>query len=93
MTGTFDDIVAQVEQSACTVSLVPSGGVDAKFAVELGVSVMLDKPIILIVVPGQRVPSRLARLADDIVEWDADGDATSRRLFEAVRRVAGGAAS
>lgn len=63
-------VLPQISDSALTVSLVPEGETDIKFAVELGLSVMLDKPIIAVVQPGTKVPEHLVRVADRIVEAD-----------------------
>lgn len=63
-------VLPKLDASALSVSLVPTGETDIKFAVELGLSIMLDKPIIAVVQPGSRVPERLVRVADRIVEAD-----------------------
>lgn len=63
-----------LSESALNVSLVPTGDADVKFAVELGFSIMMDKPIIAIVQPGTKVPAKLALVADRIVEADIPAD-------------------
>jgi hypothetical protein len=86
-----DELVPMVQGSAVTISLVPTGDTDVKFAVELGVSIMLDKPIILIVSPGMRIPAKLAQVADEIVEvGDLLSQAGARQVRAAVARVIGG---
>ncbi|MBO0743602.1 MAG: hypothetical protein J2P43_01190 [Candidatus Dormibacteraeota bacterium] len=87
----LDELLPTLRDSACTVSIVPdSAGLgDVKFAVELGLSIMLDKPIILAVVPGRELPDRLVRVADEIVEFDGDDPETMRRLHDAIGRVIG----
>jgi len=77
-----DDVVPKIQDSAVTVSLVPRGEADIKFAVELGLSIMLDKPIIAVIPPGTQVPEHLLRVADRIV--DGDIMAEPERLAEAV---------
>jgi hypothetical protein len=52
-----------------------SGGVDGKLALELGASVLLDKPIIVMVAPGAKVPKKVVRVADKIIEADLDDPA------------------
>lgn len=79
------NLVPKIEGSSVAVSLVPQDEGDVKFAVELGLSIMLDKPIILAVHPGQRIPDHLVRAADEIVELDADGKLTG--LSAAINRV------
>lgn len=70
--GVQEDLVPKLQDSALCVSLVPNGPTDVKFAVELGMSIMLDKPILALVQAGTKVPERLVRVADRIVEYDPD---------------------
>lgn len=84
-------LVPMLQQSAISVSLVPDGPADIKFAVELGLSIMMDKPIIAVVMPGRPVPGHLIRVADVIVEGDmstAKGrEKLQRAIQEAIRRL------
>jgi hypothetical protein len=68
----IDELVPMIRDSAVTISVVPDGPGDVKFAVELGFSIMMDKPIIAVVQPGAKVPSRLIAVADEIIEMDPD---------------------
>lgn len=81
------ELVPMINGSAVSVSIVPSGESDVKFAVELGLSIMLDKPIILAVAPGRSVPEHLARVADEIVELDTTSPLAAARIQAAVKRV------
>lgn len=82
------ELVPMIESSEMTVSLCPvSEKIDVKFSVELGVSIMLDKPIIAVVPAGMPVPERLVRVADEIIEWHDDPKVLSPRITEAVERV------
>lgn len=65
-----ENLIPKLEDSGCTVSLMPEGETDVKFAVELGLSIMLEKPIIIVVAPGTKVPLKLAQIADEIVDTD-----------------------
>lgn len=67
-------VLPQISESALNVSLVPAGDMDVKFAVELGLSIMMDKPIIAVVQPGTKVPAKLVLVADRIVEADIPAD-------------------
>jgi hypothetical protein len=60
---------------------------DVKFAVELGFMVMLDKPIIAVVSPGSKVPLKLAKVADEIVEGDIGDPDFQERFHAAIDRV------
>lgn len=68
----IDELVPMLDSTVATVSLLPSGDTDVKFAVELGFSIMMDKTIILCVPNGARIPGHLARVADRIVEYGPD---------------------
>lgn len=68
------ELVPMLEDSAASVTLVSPKGPDVKFAVELGLSIMMEKPIIAVVQPGMKIPKGLAKVADEIVEVDWDGD-------------------
>lgn len=64
------ELVPMIEGSGIGAAIVPVNpkDVDVKFAVELGLMIMMDKPIILIVQPGTKLPEHLVRAADEIVE-------------------------
>ncbi|HEY0249688.1 MAG TPA: hypothetical protein VGC45_15665 [Gryllotalpicola sp.] len=69
----IDGLAPMIADSVVTVSIAPSTPDDVKFAVELGLSIMLDKPIILAVPAGRQVPDHLMRVADEILELGEDG--------------------
>lgn len=64
--------------------------IDVRQATELGALLLLDKPLILLTMPGSRPPDRLLRLADEVIEIeDADDPTLPGRLVAAARRLAG----
>ena len=65
-----EHLIPKLNDSAITISLAPSGDPDVKYAVELGMSIMMDKPIMLVIAPGQKVPRKLRQVADKIVAID-----------------------
>jgi hypothetical protein len=81
------ELVPKLRDSSCTVSLVPTGSTDVKFAVELGFSIMLDKPIIAVVAPGTQVPGKLVAVADEIVEGVPGQPGFEERFHAALARV------
>lgn len=83
------ELVPMIQDSAATVSIVPSGETDIKFAVELGLSIMLDKPIILAVMPGAKIPDHLSRVADKLLEFDPADPSLSPRIKAALDEVLG----
>lgn len=81
--------LAQMVDSAIVVSINPGGEPDIKYAVELGLSIMLDKPILLVSMPGREIPERLRRVADEVVECDLDLEAGRQAVTEALQRMIG----
>lgn len=83
-----DELVPRLRGSAMTVSLYTIGArTDVKFAVELGLSIMLDKPIIVVVAPGVVVPEKMIKIADEIVEATVGDENFTPRLNAAIERV------
>jgi hypothetical protein len=66
------ELVPMIDQSQFFVTLTPSDPdeIDVKFSVELGVAIMLDKPIIAVISPGSKMPPKLALVADHIIDVD-----------------------
>lgn len=63
---------------------------DVKQATELGAMLLMDKPLVLIAIPGAVVPTRLARAADVVLrDFDVHDPSDQVRLNAALRRFAG----
>lgn len=92
---TREDTIEAMAASAYVTTFVPAADAepDVQFAVEVGLTLLLDKPLILLAVPGRPIPERLRRAADEIVvlEHDLDTEAgrheARRRLEAAMRRL------
>lgn len=87
-----NELVPMIQKTRMTISLIPDDmdKVDLKFAVELGLSIMMDKPIIAVITPGMKVPGQLVRLADRIIEWDGEPtEASKKALFDAIEEIGG----
>lgn len=83
-----DELAPKIGGSAVTISVVPDGEGDAKFWVELGASIMLDKPIIAVAFDRRSVPRKLRLVADEVVICPHGADAqSSERVRAAVARV------
>lgn len=68
-------VLPKMESSAFVTSLLPDAdGVDIKFATELGMAILLDKPIFAVAAPGRPVPVGVRKVADHIFETTADID-------------------
>jgi hypothetical protein len=89
------ELLPKLADSALSLSLVPDdmAKADVKFMLETGAALCMDKPIILVVSPGTKIPAGLARAADEIVELalgdDAADPASVAALSDAITRVAG----
>lgn len=84
-----ENLIPKVKESALSIAVYTGGDPDPKQAVELGYMVLLDKPIIIAVMAGAKVPENLVRVADEIIEIDVDDPAKAgERLKAATKRVA-----
>jgi hypothetical protein len=81
------DLIPKLESSAVVASILPLGETDVKFALELGLSIMLDKPIVAIVRPGVPIPEKLARVVDAWVESRPDREGTAEAINAAMQDV------
>ena len=86
---TREQTVRGMAQSAIVVSFLPGGSdkADIQYAVELGFSILMDKPILVVTVPGTEIPERLRRVADLIVETDIDTEEGQERLQKALNEM------
>jgi hypothetical protein len=89
VTRTQTELVPMIEGSSIGLSIVPRNpeDVDIKFAVELGLMIMFDKPIIMVVAPNQLIPEHLRRVADEIVVHDPEHP-DHESMVKAMDRVA-----
>ena len=81
--------VKAMTESALVASLVPSGETDVKFAVELGLAIMLGKPIVALALPGTEIPEGLRKVADLIVVADLDTDEGQRKVAAKLKEFTG----
>ncbi len=83
-------IIPQLRSSALSC-VIAAREPDVKLAVEIGLSILMDKPIIVVVPPGTQVPAKLIAVADRIVEWSgSDDDATAgARIAAAIDDIVG----
>lgn len=83
----MEGMVPKMEESSVCVSLCPQSPdrIDAKFCVELGAMIMLDKPIVAIIQPGGYLPKKLEMVADKIVHTDISTPEGQALLMEAVK--------
>lgn len=87
---TREHTVAMIENSAIVMSIATDEP-DIKWAVELGLAIHMDKPLIVMAQPGQVISEKLRRVADKVVIGDLDIEADQRLLEEALRELLGDA--
>jgi hypothetical protein len=75
------NMAPKLRKSAFSISLW-SGKHDVKLWVELGASIYMDKPIILLVFEDQEIPPKLKLVADEIVAIKSFDDPGSKKDFE-----------
>jgi hypothetical protein len=83
------ELVPKIEGSRVFLAITPSSPdkVDVKFALELGIAVMLGKPIIAVIPPGTAIPEKLARVVDRFVELDLRDPSGKQRLTEVLQEM------
>ena len=90
----FDDFLKRAEaemfpkmQDSAMSVVIFRAKPDPKLAIEVGAAILMDKPLILVVQPGEVVPPVLARISSAIVEGKLDDPDTQRRFHEAINHV------
>jgi hypothetical protein len=66
-------LVEKLGDSHIFMALVPDEP-DIKAAVELGLAILFDKPIVSVVMPGREISGHLRRVSDRIIYADIDTD-------------------
>jgi hypothetical protein len=69
------NLIPKMRGSQQILMLAPDIGnkFDIDFAVQIGATILMEKPLLLIVYPGRTVPPKLRAIADQIVEIE-DGE-------------------
>lgn len=85
----LNDMEPKLADSAISLSMVPGDREgDVKFWVELGASIMYDKPIIAVAFDDRVLPEKLKLVADEIVRCpDGVNEEASERIQAALMRV------
>jgi hypothetical protein len=81
------EMFPKLEASAMSM-VVCDGRHDAAMAVQLGAMLLMDKPLIVVVVKGAKVPAKLRMIADEVVEVEGiSGEQDQQALVQAVHRM------
>lgn len=83
-----EGLVPRLEQSGAALVSAPytdrDNPYDIRFAVELGLMILMDKPIITVQAPGATLSKKLELVSDKIVHADITTEEGQRLLTEAV---------
>lgn len=75
----------KIEESDAFLSLYTDNYVQApQCALELGIAIMLDKPIVILAPKGQKIPEVLIRLAQAVEFFDPEDDESFRMANERI---------
>lgn len=84
----LDKMVPAMKDSALVASIVPSEEGDVQFWVELGASIMLNKPIIAVLFGDRDIPPKLKLIADEIVRLpEGVNPQAAEDLAQAIKRT------
>jgi hypothetical protein len=89
VTHVRSSLIPMLEDSAMTISLAPDDpkGTDIKFAIELGLSIMLDKPIIVIIRDAGELPPMLKKIAYAVIRGDLDSPTIQAEIMTAIKSI------
>lgn len=84
LAGTMTELRDKITGSAVSIVLLGTNEPDAKLAVELGMVLLLDRPFVILALPGATVPDRLASIAHAVVSGNLSDADTRAALAQAV---------
>lgn len=84
----IEELIPKIDGTDVFISLTPSEGkLDVKFAVELGIAILLDKPIVAIICPGAKVSDKFRKVVDRFIELDIKDQASHPKITEALNEI------
>lgn len=81
-----EEALPMIEGSVISLVIAPERP-DPKVCLELGATLLLDKPLILVITRGHTVPANLRRCAAAVVEGEIDEPDFQERLQQAISSV------
>jgi hypothetical protein len=68
-------LIPKMRDSSNVLMLAPDlkAEFDISFALQIGATILLEKPLILVVHPGRQIPPKLRAIADRVIEADLNG--------------------
>lgn len=83
------DIIPKMRSSAFCMTVLTPDDIDPYLALQVGVALLLEKPLIIVATGNVRIPARVRQVADAIVEGEIVDDAMKERVALAIKTVAG----
>lgn len=84
----MEEVLPHMRESAMVMTIAPiEGEADIKICCEVGMALMLDKPLILIVPPGRHMAERLLRVADHVITADISTAEGREELGKAMHAI------
>lgn len=82
-----EQVVDKMVDSALVTTINSASGPDVKLAVEVGMSILLDKPMVVIARDGDPVPAALERIAHAVIRHSGDltTDEGKQELFDQLK--------
>jgi hypothetical protein len=82
------NMVPAMRDSAYVITIAPDGSdADIKIAVEIGTAILLNKPLVVLKIPGRVVAEKLLRIADHVIEGDMATEAGRESVLAQMNRV------
>jgi|SRR5580698_6346859 hypothetical protein len=80
------EMIPKMKESAFAIT-IGSDTPDIKLCLEIGAAVLLDKPLIVVMPKGKRVPVNLRRVASAIIEGDPGEPDIQEKLQKAMTAI------
>lgn len=82
------EVAPKIKDSAYLMTIAPDGGhADVKIAVEIGYAILLNKPLIVVKMPGRTIAEKLLRIADHVIEGDLTTEEGRDSIFQQFARI------
>jgi hypothetical protein len=81
-----DDLLPKLKGSNYVVNIMPNE-IDIKVAVEIGLAILLDKPLVVLAPDGRVACPKLLRIADHVITGDLESKAGRDAMFEKLGRI------
>lgn len=80
------EMIPMMKDSALSIAIL-NADPDPKLCLEIGAAIMLDKPLIILVPRGERVPANLKRVASRIVFGEPNDPKVQAEIQDAITSV------